>query len=57
MAQRTASTRRSEAASTISSQAVVINTGSGLAAYSGSTGTQTVGGGGLTITKIGRAHV
>ena len=55
MGQRAASTRRSEATSTISGQSVVINTGTGITAYSSAAGTQTVGGSsgtGATISNI-----
>ena len=46
MAIKTASNRRAEAASAVSSQSVVINTGSGLSTYSATAGTSTIGSGG-----------
>ena len=53
MAIKTASNRRAEAASAISSQSVVINTGTGLSTYSFSGGTNAVGGtSGVTISGV-----
>ena len=52
MAIKTASNRRAEAASAVSSQSVVINTGTGLSTYSQTAGAVPVGGNGPTITSV-----
>ena len=53
MAIKTASNRRAEAASAVSSQSVVINTGTGLSTYSQTAGVSTIGGSsGVTISGV-----
>lgn len=52
MAIKTASNRRAEAASAVSSQSVVINTSTGLSTYSQTAGVIPVGGNGPTITSV-----